>query len=284
MTPAAPVRISLLYLFLFLIPARYKELHAQCVVLPNAFAHNDYWHKRPLHDALDNGFTHVEADIYLQRGALIVTHVLHPVFYNRRRTLERLYLQPIEERVRSHGGSVYAGDNRPLILMIDIKTNSSKTYKVLAPLLERYRHILTEYKDGQIIQRQVTVVLTGRKPSGLLAARNRLAFIDEDLRKTVNDTSVSDVFPIASCRYTRLLDWDGTGSMPQAQKKRLCAFVQFAHRQGKKVRLWASPEKETVWRALLDCGVDLINTNKLEKLKMFLLSRNPETTVLTHTN
>ncbi len=284
MTPAAPLRISLLYLFLFLLPASYKELYAQCVVLPNAFAHNDYWHKRPLLDALDNGFTHVEADIYLQRGALIVTHVLHPVFYNRRRTLERLYLQPIQDRILSHGGSVYAGDDRPLILMIDIKTNSAKTYKVLAPLLERYRNILTEYKEGRIIQRQVTVVLTGRKPYGLSAARNRLAFIDEDLRKIPKDTSVSEVFPIASCRYTRLLDWDGTGCMPPAQKKRLCAFVQFAHRQGKKVRLWASPEKESVWRELLDCGVDLINTNKLEKLKAFLLNRNSEPPVLTRTN
>ncbi len=128
------------------------------------------------------------------------------------------------------------------------------------------------------------VVLTGRKPYGLSAARNRLAFIDEDLRKIPKDTSVSEVFPIASCRYTRLLDWDGTGCMPPAQKKRLCAFVQFAHRQGKKVRLWASPEKESVWRELLDCGVDLINTNKLEKLKAFLLNRNSEPPVLTRTN
>lgn len=277
MPVVALLRSRPLVLLLLLVLAMHDEGKAQCVVLPNAFAHNDYWHKRPLLDALDNGFTHVEADIYLQKGELIVTHVLHPVFYNRRRTLERLYLQPIFERIEANGGTVFAGDERPLILMIDIKTNSYKTYKILAPLLEQYRSILTEYKEGRIIQRQVTVVLTGRKPYYLKQEQDRLAFIDEDLRKIAADTSVSEVFPIASCRYTRLLGWDGTGSIPVAERKRLCSFVQFAHKQGKKVRLWASPEKESVWKELLDCGVDLINTNKLEKLKNFLISRKTAT-------
>lgn len=276
------LKISCLGLFLFLALGRF-EGKAQCVVLPNAFAHNDYWHKRPLLDALDNGFTHVEADIYLQKGALIVTHVLHPVFYNRKRTLERLYLQPVQERICANNGHVYSGDNRPLILMVDIKTNATKTYKVLAPLLERYRPILTEYNNGHIIQRQVTVVLTGRKPYGLVKQSNRLVFMDEDLKKIELDSLVSDISPIASCRYTRMLGWDGTGSMPASEKRRLCSFVQFAHRQGKKVRLWASPEKECVWRELLDCGVDLINTDQLEKLKAFLLNRRSEA-ALTQTN
>lgn len=280
---AAPSGISyigLLILFILGVPGKGRT---QCIVLPNAFAHNDYWHRRPLLDALDNGFTHVEADIYLRRGALIVTHILHPVFYNRYRTLERLYLKPVQERIRSNGGSVYPADSRPLILMIDIKTNAKRTYKVLAALLEQYRPILTEYKEGSVIRRQVTVVLTGHKPYYLAKEKNRVVFIDEDLIRTECDTSISDVFPIASCRYTRLLGWNGTGTMPEAEKKRLCSFVQFAHRQGKKVRLWASPEREAVWKELLDCGVDLINTNKLERLKKFLINRNMEA-ALTRTN
>jgi hypothetical protein len=270
-------RISYFALLTLFVLGMSKKSRAQCVVLPNAFAHNDYWHKRPLLDALDNGFTHVEADIYLQKGKLIVTHLLHPVFYNRKRTLERLYFQPIQERIAANGGFVFPGDDRSLILMIDIKTNSRKTYQTLLPLLEKYRSILTEYKEGRIIQRPVTVVITGRKPYYLRKEKDRLAFIDEDLRQIAADTSVNEVFPIASCRYTRLLAWDGTGSIPVSDRRKLCSFVQFAHGQGKKVRLWASPEKESVWKELLDCGVDLINTDKLEKLKNFLLSRKTET-------
>lgn len=276
--PAASLyRFRYFVILTFFVLGMPEKSKAQCVVLPNAFAHNDYWHKRPLLDALDNGFTHIEADIYLQKGELIVTHLLHPVFYNRKRTLERLYFRPVQERIIANGGFVFPGDDRSLILMIDIKTNAYKTYKTLLPLLVKYRSILTRYKEGRIIQGPVTVVLTGRKPYYLQQEKDRLAFIDEDLRKIAGDTSVSEVFPIASCRYTRLLAWDGTGNISVADRRKLCSFVQFAHRQGKKVRLWASPEKESVWKELLDCGVDLINTDKLEKLKKFLLSRKTET-------
>ena len=38
---------------------------AQSVPLPNAFAHNDYSHKRPLHEAMENGYTNMEADVFL---------------------------------------------------------------------------------------------------------------------------------------------------------------------------------------------------------------------------
>ena len=42
--------------------------------LRQAHAHNDYEHVRPLHDALDHGFTSVEADIFLVDGDLLVAH------------------------------------------------------------------------------------------------------------------------------------------------------------------------------------------------------------------
>jgi hypothetical protein len=42
--------------------------------LPQAHAHNDYEHRRPLLDALSHGFTGVEADIYLVDGKLLVAH------------------------------------------------------------------------------------------------------------------------------------------------------------------------------------------------------------------
>jgi len=42
--------------------------------LSQAHAHNDYLHKNPLFDALDNGFTSVEVDVHLLRGNLYVAH------------------------------------------------------------------------------------------------------------------------------------------------------------------------------------------------------------------
>ena len=36
--------------------------------LRRAHAHNDYYHKRPLLDALDQGFCSVEADVFFAQG------------------------------------------------------------------------------------------------------------------------------------------------------------------------------------------------------------------------
>ena len=47
--------------------------------LAQAHAHNDYEHDRPLFDALEHGFTSVEADVWLVDGELLVAHDLEDV-------------------------------------------------------------------------------------------------------------------------------------------------------------------------------------------------------------
>lgn len=245
--------------------------YSQNVPLDNAFAHNDYWHKRPLYDALDNGYTHIEADIYLRHGKLIVAHLL-PVL-KRHKTLELLYLDPLAACI--HGSNEQAPRVvYPLMLMIDIKSNANKTYEVLSASLEKYKDILSGYEDGVFVQRQITIVITGHKPFDIIKnQQNRLAFIDEDLMKVQQDTLATNIYRTASCKYSRIVNWNGSGTFPVLQKQRLRNYVGMAHRYGKKVRLWASPENPAVWNELLDCGVDLINTDKLPELKNFLTKR-----------
>jgi hypothetical protein len=244
------------------------KVHAQDISINNAFAHNDYWHKRPLYDALDNGFTHIEADVYLRHGRLIVAHIL-PVL-RRKKNLEDMYLKPLQDCV--NGTSSQTCPKYPLMLMIDIKSGAEQTYRKLEVLLEKYKNIISGYQDGKFIQREITVVLSGHKPANMLEAQqNRLAFMDEDLMNTQRDTLSANVYQMASCKYSRLISWNGKGDLPDAEKDRLCAYVTAAHKFGKKVRLWASPENKVVWKELLDCGVDLINTDKLVELKNFLL-------------
>jgi len=234
--------------------------------IPHGFAHNDYLHKHPLHDALSNGFTNVEADIFLKNGKLIVAHIFP--YFKGHRTLETLYLEPLAQRIAKNNGHVYAGYNSQMILMIDIKTNRDNTYEALKPLLEKYQWMLTHYENGKVVDGAVTVVLSGHKPYELIEnAQNRLAFIDEDLR-TINGDSVNhNVFAMASCKYSQLLKWNGNGSLSNSERQILLAYVAKAHRIGAKVRLWASPEKKEVWDELLSCGVDLINTDRLEMLR-----------------
>ena len=244
---------------------------AQSTPLLNGFAHNDYRHKHPLFDALENGFTNIEADIFLKNNKLIVAHVFP--YFKGKRTLENLYFKPLSERIAQNNGKVYENYNKPVILMIDIKTNANDTYEALKPLLEKYSSILTHLEDGKVVYGAVTVVLSGHKPYDMIGGeQSRLAFIDEDLRRVSRDTTTTNMFTMASCKYSRMLKWDGKGAFPIAERNKLCTFVAIAHRMGEKVRLWASPEKKAVWDELLKCGVDLINTDRLVTLRRYLNS------------
>ena len=269
MQPASiyPRRITLLIILLPIFIS--LKAYPQNVPLPNAYAHNDYWHKRPLYDALDNGFTHIEADIYLRDNKLVVAHVLPRLRMHK--TLDSLYLKPLADcinGVNKHGNC----PDYPIMLMIDIKSGADRTYIALEKLLQQYKPILSSSKNGDFIQGKITIVLTGHKPVNLLRKENeRIAFVDEDLMQAKKDTANRNFYQTASCRYSRLLNWAGDGPMPPPEKTNLCDYVNAAHRLHKKVRLWASPENKIVWQELLNCGVDLINTDQLSNLRHFLL-------------
>jgi len=257
--------------FALLIIFQLPTARSQSIPLPNAFAHNDYSHKHPLYDALQNGYTNMEADIFLKGNNLVVAHI-NPYFKGRRQ-LENLYLRPLLKQVTDNGGQVYKGYASPITLMIDIKTGANNTYTALKPLLEKYRSILTRYENGKIIPGAVTVVLSGHKPYEMIKGEaNRLAFIDEDLRIAARDTCFNNVCEMASCKYSKLLKWKGTGTISTTEQQKLMQYVAMAHKSGEKVRLWASPDNKAVWDELLKCGVDLINTDRLVQLKNYLIA------------
>ncbi|MDB5116879.1 MAG: hypothetical protein JWQ79_2371 [Mucilaginibacter sp.] len=261
---------ALFVLSLFVLPLIVKS---QCITLANAFAHNDYRHKHPLMDAESNGYTHIEADVFLHFNKLVVAHI-NPYFKGNR-TLENLYLNPLLEQVTKNNGHVYAGNDQPVTLMIDIKSDAKSTYAQLRQVLEKYRPMLSSYDNGVVTPGAVTIVLSGHKPYDVIKnEQTRLAFIDEDLRKTAKDTATRNVFTMASCKYSNLLHWKGSGNISAREEDRLRNYVAMAHKNGEQVRLWASPDNKAVWKEMLSCGVDLINTDKLVTLRNFLLARS----------
>jgi hypothetical protein len=261
---------ALFVLSLFVLPLIVKS---QCITLANAFAHNDYRHKHPLMDAESNGYTHIEADVFLHFNKLVVAHI-NPYFKGNR-TLENLYLNPLLEQVTKNNGHVYAGNDQTVTLMIDIKSDAKSTYAQLKQVLEKYRPMLSSYDNGVVTPGAVTIVLSGHKPYDVIKnEQTRLAFIDEDLRKTAKDTATRNVFTMASCKYSNLLHWKGSGNISAREEDRLRNYVAMAHKNGEQVRLWASPDNKAVWKEMLSCGVDLINTDKLVTLRNFLLARS----------
>lgn len=258
------LRIFSCFIF-FIFPL---TLSSQDCILKNAHAHNDYKHKHPLTDALNNKFSSIEADIFLINNELIVSHT-HPVF-KKNKTLENLYLKPLLDSCLKNNGKVYKNCNESIILLIDIKTDANETYKELKKYLEKYQSILSKYENGNIIFNAVTVILTGNKPFDMIQKDTiRNAFIDQSLL-SLNKSLESTLCLMASTKYSNVLKWKGKGEIPKEEKEKLILLINQAHKEDKLVRLWASPENKKVWNELLNCGVDLINTDKLEMLGTFL--------------
>jgi len=254
-------------LFAFLLPT---FLTAQVTPLPNAHAHNDYEHERPLLDALAQGFTSIEVDVHLVDGELYVSHDA-PEVLDDKQTLENLYLKPLAEQVERNNGTVYPNYEGDFYLMIDVKTAAVPTLDAILESLKDYESILTSTQGKLITRRAVRIFISGsRDKERILEANPAWVALDgrpDDLGKGYPAT----VVPIISDRYWNHLKWRGEGRMPKAERKHLKKLVKRTHAEGKKLRLWASPENPKVWKALRKAGVDFINTDELIAVRKFLL-------------
>ena len=267
--------IALCALLAFNPATAYADTRHGVRPLPQAHAHNDYEHERPLFDALSHGFTSVEADIYLVDGELLVGHDPEDVVPGR--TLQSLYLDPLARRVRANHGRVYRGSDLSLQLLVDIKNTGAATYTELDRVLRRYRSMLTSYRFGRVSQDAVTVVVSGDRPRDLMQSqRVRYAFYD-GRSADLNSGAPASFIPLISDNWNNLFTWQGVGPMPAPERAKLHQFVRDAHADGQRVRFWATPDqpgpaREAVWEELVAAGVDHINTDDLAGLEAFLRS------------
>ena len=232
-----------------------------------AHSHNDYLHDSPLQDALDNGFCSVEADIFLVGQKLLVGHMLGDT--RPERTLERLYLEPLRERVRANGGRVFKTGEQ-FTLLVDIKSEGSATYAALRSILKKYADMLTTSHAGKSEQRAISVVISGNRPQPDIAAdEQRLVAIDGRLTD-LELQRPTDLVPLISDRWGAHFKWLGHGTFDPAERELLKKFVVSAHAQNKRIRFWATPDSPQMWRELQLASVDLINTDDLAGLSVFL--------------
>ncbi|MGH3664638.1 MAG: phosphatidylinositol-specific phospholipase C/glycerophosphodiester phosphodiesterase family protein [Egibacteraceae bacterium] len=246
--------------------------------LERAHAHNDYEHERPLFDALDHGFTSVEADVWLVDGELRVAHDLIDVQPGV--TLESLYLEPLRQRVKANHGSVYPGPV-PVQLLVDIKSEAEPTYRALHAALRPHRRMLTTYTPHKVHDGAVTVVVSGNRPRALMASQ-RVRYAAYDGRLTdLGSGAPASFIPLISDRWDAHFTWQGVGPMPPAERAKLRDIIATAHADDQRVRFWATPDldtpaREAVWRELVAADVDHINTDDLAGLQAFLLANDPQ--------
>jgi len=236
-------------------------------------AHNDYQHPRPLLDALDLGYTSIEADVALDDGVLYVTHDEKEI--TKSRTLKSLYLDPLRDRVKRNGGWIYP-DRRQVILLIDLKTEAEPTYAALGELLKQYPELFTCYRNGKRIERAVTAVVSGNHPPLAVMKKEAVRYAEYDGRLLdLASPHPATLISMISDNWEKTFKWRGAGPIPAAERIKLRKIVALAHRKNRIVRFWATDvgppaDQRALWTELIEAGVDLISTDKLGDLKVFL--------------
>lgn len=272
MPKSAPSLIA--YLALCLI-ARDATALAEDVLRPllRAHAHNDYLHERPLLDALDHGFTSVEADVFLVDGELLVAHERKQL--DPKRSLRTLYLDPLKRLADAHGGRIWP-DGPTLTLLVDIKAEGEAAYRELDKQLAEYDDIVSSLRDGQWQAKAVTVVVSGDRAWQTIAnARRRRVGLDGRLADLDSDLP-RDLLPLISDNWGNHFRWRGDGPLPADERAKLRDIVARAHARRRRVRFWATPDTPAVWRELAEADVDSINTDDLAGLESFLRKEQPD--------
>ena len=144
-----------LVILLLTIPLAYGAFQDKPPRMPlPAHAHNDYYHERPLLDALEKRFRSIEVDVFSKGDSLFVAHDRNEIEPGR--TLRELYLEPIRRLVNMASGLLY-DTSSPLILLIDIKDRGIDTYKLMDAILQDYSDFLCTHSPKRLekVERRV---------------------------------------------------------------------------------------------------------------------------------
>ena len=181
--------------------------------------------------------------------------------------MQKLYLNPLRDRVKENNGRVYKG-GPVFTLLIDFKSKSEPTYKLLQKVLADYRELLVAKKSSE--QPALSIVISGNRPFDLLEAdKDRLCGVDGRL-SNLDSKIPSNLMPLISDNWRSHFKWRGEGKIPEKEKAKLLDAVKRAHGAGRRLRFWATPENENLWKELATAGVDHINTDQLAQLEEFL--------------
>jgi hypothetical protein len=83
---------------------------------------------------------------------------------------------------------------------------------------------------------------------------------------------------LLSDKWTKHFQWPGEGEFPAFEKQKLSGIIRQVHTAGRRIRFGATPDKESVWKALDDAVADLINTDDLVGLSKYLQQSQTEST------
>lgn len=247
--------------FVFLIP-----IIGQPVIYTtaNAHSHNDYEQPSPFYQAYNEQFGSIEADVFLTGGILLVGHTttnLTPI-----RTLENMYLLPLQKSIETNAGFAFKDSGRQLQLLIDLKTEGVATLNALVDLLKKYPAITNN--------RTVKIVITGNRPAeNLYVSYPAFIWFDGRLDIAYSKAELSKI-ALLSDDFGKYSRWNGKDTLSITDRGKITTLVNKAHALNKPIRFWASPDFTQAWKEMVRLKIDYINTDHIEALSDFLNRRN----------
>jgi hypothetical protein len=166
-----------------------------------------------------------------------------------------------------------------LQLLVDIKTEAVPTYRALKAVLSRYADMLTVFSSDSVQPGMITVIISGNRASAEMRADPRTYAAYDGRISDLGGEWPSFFMPLVSDNWNRYFSWRGSGLMPREEKEKLRALVREAHSKGRMIRFWATDavlkrERIRLWTALLEAGVDWINTDHLGEFRTFMLNHS----------
>ena len=255
-------RIKTIGLFLFLqillVNCGYENKEKMQLVLPT-HSHNDYEHKNPLVDAIGYKFKSIEVDVFSVGDSLFLAHDITQIKPGK--TLRKLYLDPLKEIILKNNGSVY-GDGTELILLVDIKDDGLRTYKLLHQILEKYIGMFTSYKKGIKTSGAIAVIVSGNRPFEYMQ-KQIIRYAGYDGRISDLNSGISSyLMPLVSDNWQHHFKWNGVGEMTMDETNKLELIVDKCHKNGYMLRFWGTQDKPGIERNAV-----------WNKLKKFILKR-----------
>jgi len=201
--------------------------------------------------------------VFLVQTKLVVAHTDKEI--DPRKTLEDLYLKPLNEQITKNKGTAYADPAKTLTLMIDLKSDGITTLRQLVLELKKYPKLTTA--------KTLQVTVSGNMPEPAkwkefppfihFDGRPELTYTPEQLARVA----------LISTSFTDHVKWNGKATLPAADRAKIEALVKDAHDKGKKLRFWGTPDLSYAWAMFMDFKVDILNTDRVAELGTFL--KNP---------
>ncbi len=257
--------------FIFLVLLFCNPSLAQFPLLLHGHSHNDYTRERPLQEALENGFTSIEIDVFSWKGQIKVAHLKQKL--KKKPTIKELYLEPLSKIITQNEGTVFQNDSTQLVLMIDLKKDKKVLYHLLKNQFKEYESIIEIHKDGQTKWGPIRIVLSGKPPMDSLLLDNPKYFTADLHPPNWSSNTSAKLAPRASSNYNKHFTYKGKGLIPESDQSLIKNLVKEAHDSGRKIRFWASDDNAEVWNFLLENGVDWINVDDLKKFRAYYLKK-----------